>query len=294
MGLLESIRTLTWCQLLASSLFALLSAWHLYSGNSLLGLAYLSGLLFLSIHLIIKNQLTPKRRFEFSLATFSLYCLVSLTLLFLPEHYQSLTALSLHLAFPFLAFSLLPFRPALLFVLGFTLVANLLAMLHLDGSLRVTFIISLWLATLLTSVYSFTHELRQQSLQRLLSRDPSTGLFNRKQLHQDLEKEQQRALREGTALAIFELDAPHSHNWNRKQLEELTNRFAAYERIYQFTAHKLLVLAPIKDEEQLQERHQQLQAKLNQLQLRAYLCPLDGLPARILHSLQSDNKDIWL
>ncbi|SFC03040.1 hypothetical protein SAMN05660443_1221 [Marinospirillum celere] len=294
MGLLESIRTLTWCQLLASGLFALLSAWYFYSGNQLLALAYLTGLLFISIHLFTKTQLAAKRQTYLGLLAFSAYCLVSLTLLLLPEHYQSLTALSLHLAFPFLAFSLLPFRPALLFVLGFTLVANLLAMIHLDGSFRFTFLTALWLVTLMTSVYSFTHELRQQNLYQLLSRNPETGLFNRKQLAQDLEKEQQRALREGTALAIFELESQESPVWSKKQLQDLLSVFAAYERIYHFSSKKLLILAPIKEQEQLQERSRQLEIDLDDLKLHSYLCPLDALPARILHSLQSDNKDMWL
>lgn len=290
MGLVESIRTLTWCQLLAGSLFALFSAWYFYSGDQLLALVYLSGCLLLLVHLLPAPLLSRHKHQLFTLLAFCLYTLVTLALLLTPEHYLSLTHLSLHLAFPYLAFSLLPFRPALLLVLGFALLANLLAMLHLEGSLRVTFLAALWLVTLMTSIYSFTHLLRQQDLQNLLSRDLNSGLFNRKQLYCDLVKEQQRAAREGTALGLLQLEQETEQTWTQKQLSELSHCFAPFERIYSFSSPLLIVLLPLGEKNQLQERCDQVEAELPWLHIQSCNCPLDVQPASLLKAVQPTNQ----
>lgn len=275
MGLVESIRTLTWCQVLASSLFVLSSAWYFYSGEQLLALVYLAGGLVLLVHRLPTSLLAELQRKTLTFFAFCVYTLASLVLLITPEHYLSLNHLSLHLVFPYLAFILLPFRTALMLVLGFALLANLLAMLHLDGSLRVTFLAALWLVTLMTSIYSFTHQLRQQKLQNLLSRDLNSGFFNRKQLYSDLSKEQQRALREGTALGILKLQPKPGQSWSKKHLSELSQYFAPFERIYNFSGQVLIVLLPLGEESQLQDRQQQLENDLPDVQIEP--APLNTL-----------------
>jgi len=289
MGLVESIRTLTWCQLLAGSFFALSSAWYFYSGEQLLALVYLSGGLVLLIHRLPTSLLAELQRKTLTFLAFCLYSLVSLALLITPEHYLSLNHLSLHLVFPYLAFSLLPFRSALMLVLGFALLANLLAMLHLDGSLRVTFLAALWLVTLMTSIYSFTHQLRQQNLQGLLSRDLNSGFFNRKQLYSDLTKEQQRALREGTALGILKLQPKSGQSWTKKHLGELSQSFAPFERIYSFSAQVLIVLLPLGKESQLYARQQQLEKDLPEVQIESTPCATEVQPANLLDAILPKN-----
>ncbi|MDR9468430.1 hypothetical protein [Marinospirillum sp.] len=290
MGLLESIRTLTWCQLLAGSFFALFSAWYFYTGDQLLALVYLSGCLVLLVHLLPDPLLSSDKRQTLTLLAFFLYTLVTLVLLITPEHYLSLTQLSLHLAFPYLAFSLLPFRPALLLVLGFALLANLLAMLHLEGSLRVTFLAALWLVTLMTSVYSFTHQLRQQNLKNRLNRDLHSGLFNRRQLHDDLVKEQQRAQREGTALGLLQLEQEAGQPWTTKQLTELSQCFAPFERIYSLSTQALIVLLPLGDKSQLQVRQEQVGTELPWARIHACNCAPDAQPTSLLAAVQAGNQ----
>jgi len=262
MGLTESIRTLTGCHLLAGCLFALSAGWYLYSADYLLGWVYLSGCLALLVHQLPARFLSTSRRETLTLLAFYTYTLVMLLLLITPEHYLSLNHLSLHLVFPYLAFSLLTFRRALILVMSFALLANLLAMLHLDGELRGIFISALWLVTLMTSIYSFTHQIRQQNLQNRLNRDPTTGFFNLTQLHKDLTQEQQRALREGTQLSLLRLEPKSGLAWSQKQLDELCRCFAPFERLYKHSNQTLVALLPLAAEEQLTPRLQQLRSHL--------------------------------
>lgn len=262
MGLTESIRTLTGCHLLAGLIFALSAGWYFYSADALLGWVYLSGSLALLIHRLPASLVTPSRRSLLALLAFLAYTLVMLVLLMSPQHYLSLNHLSLHLVFPYLAFSLLSFRPALLLVMSFALLANLLAMLHLEGELRGIFIAALWLVTLMTSVYSFAQAQRQQSLKKRLNRDPVTGFLNQAQLNKDLPKEQQRAARENTELRLLQLSPKSGQNWTSQQLDEVRASFAPFERLYKASSQTLLVLLPLASETQLAPRLAELHQRL--------------------------------
>ncbi|WP_114418484.1 GGDEF domain-containing protein [Marinospirillum perlucidum] len=268
---------------MAGCFFALLAGWCVYADKHTLSLIYLSGTLLFLVASLPTSLIKPAHRYRLTLWVFCVYTLVSLALLLTPEHYTSLTFLSLHLAFPFIAFGLLTFHTALFFVLGFALLANLLVMLHLEGSLRLTFLAAIWLMTLLTSIHSFTHHLRQQNLKELLSRDPVTGLFNRKQLINDVKKEQQRAQREATSLGLLKLTTPNNEPWTNKQIQDVSQAFAPFERLYYFSSQRLAVLLPLATDTQLDKRTQELIEVCPDIRVDGSLCALDALPASLVY-----------
>jgi hypothetical protein len=272
MGLFESIRTLTWCQLLASSIFLLLSAWHFHDGSHLTAGLYLAGALLVALFILPRQLITKHTHLQISVIVFTVYTLLSLALLLNSQHLQSQIYLSLHLLYPFLAFALLPFRVGLGFVVAFAASANLLLMLQLEGAFRAAFLSSFWLVILLTSIYSFTHYLRQQKIQDQLNRDPRTQLLNRQQLLTDLHKELERAQREQTFLGLICLCLPQGELFELGSSNQLADEFSAFEGLYLAEEHQICALTPLASAEQLNTRVKQLQTALPHLKICGQLC----------------------
>ena len=292
MGRLESMRTLIGCQSLAGSLFAVLAIGYFHAGLTLLAWIYLCGSLLLLLLFIPTQQLPSHRRRWLLASTFLLYTLIAILLLASPEYLTSLNTLSLYLAFPVLVFSLLPFRAALLLVLGFALISNLLGMLFLEGTLRASFLTAFWLITLLTTVHSFTHQQRQQDLKAYLSKDPNTGLFNQQLLFTDLHKEVERARRERTQLALLRLEGGQLTQADTlARLQALEQAFAPYERLYQGSDHHLVVLLPLGQATQLDERLEQLADHLSSWRISALVCDLQLSAQGLLQALETQAGD---
>lgn len=265
MGLLESIRSLVWCQFLACGFFLLLFGWHIFQGDDLTALMYFSGSLVITLALLIGQNSSQNNLQLLSRLVFASYTLVCLLLLLVTPHKNSYLHLSLYLAYPLLAFYLLPFRAALLFVIGFSISANLLLMLQLEGTFRAVYIITFWLVTLLTSLNRFAYFSRQEALQKQLSRDPKTQLMNQQQLFIDLQKEQERAQREATFLGVVFITS--LDNFDSDNTKELGCIFAPYEGVYSVAANKLIALMPLAAPKDLQARKNKLSKQLPHLML---------------------------
>lgn len=275
MGPFESMRTLTWCQLLACGLFLLLSGWHYSIGYNLMACLYLSGGLVTATFLIPGNKLAKNHHLILSSFLFSIYTLCSLALLLQPQYLNSLTHLSIHLIYPLLAFALLPFRVGLLFVLVFALFTNLVLMLQLEGTLRAAFLIGFWLVILLTTLYSFTHQSWQQKLQDQLNRDPVTQLFNRQQLFADIHKELERAQRENTLLGLISFNLQPPARFDLQTTTELSQLFAPFEELYSAGERQVCALLPLSHADKLAQRVQVIQQQRAQFDISAHLCKND-------------------
>lgn len=269
MGLLESMRVLTWCQFLACTLFLLLFSWHLPQGNYLIALLYLNGA-FITVLLLSNEQAQSQQHRTILLsAAFTVYTFLSLLLLLTTKLQTSHLLLSLHLAYPLLAFSLLPFRVALLFILIFSVLANFLLMLQLEGIFRAAYVIAFWLVILLTSLQSFAQHSQQAKLQNQLNRDPQTQLLNKQQLRLDLHKEQERSQREATHLGIIYLTS--EKEFNRHTAKEIAALFLIYEGLYSITTHQLAALLPLASSKELKVREKALAQALPHLKLTSQL-----------------------
>lgn len=284
MGLFESIRTLTWCQLLASLLFALLSVWHFHDENNLIACLYLVGALLVALFILPRQLINKLIHLRITLVFFTLYTLLALLLLLQQHHLQSQTYLSLHLLYPFLAFALLPFRIGLGYVAVFAISTNLLLMLQLDGAFRAAFLSAFWLVVLLSSLYSLTHYLRQQTIQERLNRDPCTQLLNRQQLLLDLHKELERAQREQTYLGLVCLCQPDDQTFDLTGSHELTTKFAPFEGLYLADAFQICALIPLATTHQLDDRIQQLKTELPHLKICGHRCKPELSPEENLQS----------
>lgn len=274
MGLLVSIRSLVWCQFLACSFFVLLFGWHIFQGNDLTALMYLGGTMVIILSLLIGQNSTKNNLQLLSYFIFSGYTLISLLLLLIAPQKNIYLHLSLYLAYPLLAFYSLSFKPALFFVIGFSILANLLLMLQLEGTLRAAYIITFWLVTLLTSLNRFAHFTRQETLQKKLNRDPKTQLLNHQQFLLDLQKEQERAQREATFLGVLSLTS--KNNFDFDSVKELTSNFAAYEEIYSLSAFKLVVLIPLANPKDFKLREKKLAKQLPHLTIVFKLSSLEN------------------
>lgn len=280
MGLFESIRTLKWCQLLAGSLFALLFGWHAFQGDHLTALVYLCGLLVTGLLLITEKNLSKSSHSLLSRSLFIAYTFISLLLILFTEEQNTYLNLSLHLIYPLLAFSLLHFKTALIFVLLFSVSANLLLMLQLEGTFRAAYLTTFWLVTLLTSLHSFAHFTRQTALHKRLNRDPSTELLNKSQFLVDLPKEQERAEREATFLAVICLT--DEKDFDLRTANEIADHFASYETLYSVTSQQLIALVPLANPKELKLREQKLKMQLPKLQVRSQLTKSDQPAANFL------------
>ncbi|WP_027850100.1 hypothetical protein [Marinospirillum insulare] len=251
---------------MACSFFILLFGWHIYQGDDLTALMYLSGSVVIIFTLLSGQDPSKKNLQLLNRLVFAGYTLVSLILLLLAPQKNSFLHLSLYLAYPLLAFYLLPFRVALLFVIGFSILANLLLMLQLEGAFRAIYILAFWLVTLLTSLNRFTHFTRQEALQKQLNRDPKTQLLNQDQLFTDLQKEQERAEREATCLGVICFTS--IENFSLVEIKELKGYFAPYEGIYSVqSANKLVALVPLATPQDLQAHKKKLTQHLPHLTL---------------------------
>lgn len=288
MGLLDSIRSLVWCQLSACSFFVLLFGWHIFQGDDLTALMYLSGSLVIFLALLIGQNSSQNNLQLLSRFVFASYTLVSLLLLLLTPHKNSYLHLSLNLAYPLLAFYLLPFREALLFVIAFSISANLLLMLQLEGTFRAVYIITFWLVTLLTSLNRFAYFTRQETLQKQLSRDPKTQLMNQQQLFIDLQKEQERAQREATFLGVVFIS--NTDNFDLDNIKELGCAFAPYESVYSVAANKLVALVPLAAPKDLQTRKNKLSKQLPHLMLDFQLTSVEKPLAKDLTAFSAKSR----
>lgn len=282
MGLFESIRTLTWCQLLACSLFTLLAGWHFFQGDYLPALMYFSGSLITALMFFTEQNSTNKNFKILSRVFFSAYTLISLLLLLLTNQQNSLLHLSAQLAYPLLAFSLLSFRTALFYVLIFSVIANLLLMLQLEGTFRAAYLVTFWLVILLSSLHSFAHYIRQEKLQKQLNRDQNTQFLNKRQLLVDLHKEQERAQRETTYLGVVYLE--NDQDFDKRTAAETAKHFAAYESLYSVATDQLVALIPLASPKDLKVREKQLLKQLPELKISLQLSspekpPINYLPA---------------
>ncbi len=269
MGLIESIRMLTWCQFLACNVFLLLFGWHITQGDYLTALLYLSGS-FITI-LLLFNEQSQSKKYQTILrrGAFTVYTFLSLLLLLTTQLQTSYLLLSLHLAYPLLAFSLLPFRTALFFIIIFSVLANFLLMLQLEGVFRAAYVITFWLAILITSLQSFAQYSRQEKLQKQLNRDPKTQLLNRHQLMLDLHKEQERSQREATHLGIIYLT--NEKKFDQHSAKEIVQLFLLYEGLYSITAHQLIALIPLASPSELKVREKALIQQLPYLNLHSQI-----------------------
>jgi len=280
MGLLESTRLFIWCQILACSFFILLFGWHIHQGDHLTALVYFGGSVVITLSFFITHKPVKNRLQFLSHFVFAGYTLVSLLLLLVFPQKNSYLHLSLYLAYPLLAFYLLPFKVALLFVMGFSLSANLLLMLQLEGTLRAVYALTFWLVILLTSLNRFAYFTRQELLKKQLNRDPKTQLMNQQQFLIDLKKEQERAQREATFLGVISLISKDSFNLN--SVKALTSHFAPYESMYSVAANKLVVLVPLANPKDLQARQKKLAHHLPHLTLNSQLAGVEKHPVNYL------------
>jgi hypothetical protein len=170
-------------------------------------------------------------------------------------------------------------------VLVFAVSANLLLMLQLEGTLRAAYLIGFWVTVLLSSLYSFAHQLRQQKLQQQLNRDPETRLLNRNQLFKDLHKELERAQREDTQLGLLIMQRLDQGAFDASTAQAITGLLASFEKLYTASSHQLCVLLPMGSAEQLPERCNRLQEQLPQLQLRGHHCPLTATAEALLQQI---------
>lgn len=273
MGLIESIRMLTWCQFLACNVFLLLFGWHSIQADYLAASVYLSGSLVTALLLLSEQSWSKTYYLILRRSIFSVYTLLSLLLLLFAHLQTSQLHLSVHLVYPLLAFSLLPFRIALFFVLVFSVLANLLLMLQLDGAFRAAYITTFWLVTLLTSLHSFTQHLRQEKLQKQLNRDARTQLFNLQQLKLDLPKEQARAEREATDLGVIYLIDDKSFDQNNAT--KIASHFAPYEGLYLVASNQIIALIPLAEAADLKLREALLLKQLPTLNISAQVSSLE-------------------
>ena len=277
MGLLESKRILNCCSFLAAAGFALLSAWYFQANNPLLAALYAVGLLLFLVRSLSPNLIRASLQQQFLLVLMLIYTSLSIILLATPTTYLSLIQLSLHFAYPLIAFGLLGFRLAIIFVVGFALAFNLLIMLQLEGTLRAAVLTAFWLITLLSSINSFAHLQRQLKLKHFLSKDPTTGLLNQQQLEIDLNKEIERAKRELTALALVKVRLSDPTNQQSNPLvKKLQASLAAYERLYYTDDQQLIILLPLGEEQQLTTRLERLRSKNPELPLAACCSTLES------------------
>ena len=291
MGLFESVRSFVWCQFLACSFFILLFGWYIIHGDELTALIYLSGSMVILLVLLTgqnssKNNLQLLNRF-----IFASYTLGSLLLLVLAPQKNNYLHLSLYLVYPLLAFYLLPFKVALLFVIGFAISANLLLMLQLEGTFRAVYIITFWLVTLLTSLNRFAYFTRQEALQKQLNRDPATQLLNQQQLFIDLAKEQERAQREATFLGVIRITS--TNNFNLENIKELSYFFAPYESIYSVATNKLVVLVPLASPKDLQIRRNKFSKQLNHLTLDFQLTSVETPLVNNLKAFATQSRPLY-
>lgn len=233
---------------------------------------YLAGALLVALFILPHQLINKHTHLRISVFVFTLYTLLSLLLLLESQHLQSQIYLSLHLLYPFLAFALLPFRIGLGFVVIFAASANLLLMLQLEGAFRAAFLTAFWLVILLTSIYSFTHHLRQQKIQDQLNRDPRTQLLNYQQLLADLHKELERAQREQTFLGLICLCQPQGVFFDLSSSNQLAVEFSIFEGLYLAEEHQIFALIPLASTEQLNTRIKQLQTALPHLTIRGHRC----------------------
>ncbi|WP_072326635.1 hypothetical protein [Marinospirillum alkaliphilum] len=273
---------------MACSLFVLLAGWHFHIGWYLAACLYLAGALSLANLLLPRTLFTGKsfssksinnnHQQAFASGALALYTLLALLLLVQDLHLDSLTHLSIHLVFPFLAFALLPFRAALFYILIFAVTANLLLMLQLEGTLRAAYLIGFWITVLLSSLYSFTHQLRQQRLQEQLNRDPDTRLYNPEQLLKDLHKELERAQREATGLGLILLQQQNDKQFDLPTAQTVSRCLSSYEGLYSISENRLCALIPLGSAEQLQDRTETLRQNLPDLLIDQHLCSASDNP----------------
>lgn len=269
MGLFESIRTLTWCQLLACGLFALLFSWYSFQGNFIIALVYFSGFLVMGLLLLSDQNWSKKSYLVFSQVIFMVYTLASLSLILLAEKPIASLHLSLFLAYPLLALSLLPFRIALFFILLFSVAVNFLLMLQLDGLFRAAYLTTFWLVTLLTLLHYFSYIAYAEGLTKQLNRDVKTQLLNKNQLIINLYKEQQRALRESTSLGIIFI--VNTSAFDLYSTKKIMCYFSPYEGLYSLSSNQLVALIPLSDTTELKDREAALVKQLPNLNIHSQL-----------------------
>lgn len=284
MGLIESTRILRWCQLFACTLFAMLFGWYSFQGEFLIALVYFSGFFVIGLLRFSdqncskkswpKNNWSTKNRPKnsyliLSTAVFSIYTLASLAIILLVGQQGYSLHLSLLLAYPLLALSLLPFRLALFFILFFSVVANLLLMLQLEGAFRAAYLTAFWLVTLLTLLHNFAHSARQEALKQQLNRDIKTQLLNQDQLIFDLKKEQARAQREATFLGVIFI--VNKSGFDLPSANEVASYFSAYEELYSLTANQLVALIPLAASSGLKNREAKLAIQFPNLSVSSQL-----------------------
>lgn len=269
MGLFRFEHILKGCQFLACSIFMLLAVWYFWQGDYLAAAMYASGALATGLLLWALQNPVNNHLSVLCAVLFFLYTLVALVLLVFTWQQSTLLHLSVYLAYPLLAFSLLPFRPALLFVLSFALFTNQVLMLQLDGLLRAAYLIAFWITLLLTSLHAFAQFKRREDLRRQLHRDPATQLFNQHQLNLDLHKEQQRAQRESTYLGLIYIQA--SKPFNLVAATEVVEQLAAYEGLYSVAPDLLVALLPLAHPDLLHKRKEELRHNLPELNFTAQL-----------------------
>ena len=269
MGLFESIRTLTWCQLLACGLFALLFSWYSFQGDFIIALVYFSGFLVMGL-LLLSDQNWPKKSYLiFSQVVFMVYTLASLLLILLAESPIYSLHLSLFLAYPLLALSLLSFRVALFFILFFSVAVNFLLMLQLDGVFRAAYLTVFWSITLLTLLHYFSHIAYAEGLKKQLNRDVKTQLLNKNQLVINLYKEQKRAQRELTSLGIIFI--VNADAFDLCSINEIMHYFSPYEGLYSLSSNQLVALIPLFDTAELNYRENELVKQLPKLSFSSQL-----------------------
>lgn len=263
MGLFESIRTLIWCQLFVCALFAFLFSWHSFQGEFLIALMFFSGFLVTSL-LLLSNQNWPKKSYLiFSQVIFMVYTFASLLFLLLADQPIASLHLSIFLAYPFLALSLLPFKLALFFILFFSVLVNFLLMVQLEGVFRAAYLTVFWLVNLLTLLYHFSYNAYFEGLKKQLNRDVKTQLLDKSQLLIDLYKEQQRALRESTYLGVIFIT--NEIDFDLCSVNDVVNCFLPYEGIYSLSPNQLVVLMPLSDNAELKVRESMLVKQLPNL-----------------------------
>ncbi|MFK7161096.1 hypothetical protein V6U78_08615 [Marinospirillum sp. MEB164] len=251
---LESIRALTWCQVLTCFFFALLAGWHFHIHDLPHASLYFTGMLLVIFFLAFQPEHKGLRWLDFGThLIFSFYTLISFYLVLQLSEETPLYYLSIHLAYPFLALAFFPYRQGLNYVIGFAVSVNFLLMLEFSGSFRATILLAFWAGTLLATLYGYTHQRRQQEYLQRLRRDPNTKVFNAAQLAQDQLREEQRAAREKTYLLQVKLQ-PHTPPLSLAQLQRIQQALLPYEQLYQDQQQQLVLLLPAANEAAAEQR----------------------------------------
>ena len=275
MGLSESMRALTACQLLACGFFALLFGWYSFQGGLLRALFYFSGFLVTSLLLLSDQGGSKNVRFFLSRIFFTCYTLASLVFIYFTDQQNSFLHLSLFLAYPLLALSLLPFRVALVFVLFFSATVNWLLMLQLSGVFRAVYLTTFWLVTLLIILNHLAYFNYCEALKKQLNRDLKTQLLNSQQFLFDLNKEQERARREAVYLGIIYIKSKESFTLKNSNL--MAAQFMPYEGVYYLSDDCLAALLPLATIKALKAREKALTAQFPNLTFIAQLAK-EGQP----------------